>query len=198
MFARAVRLAFCPSIKVDALSASIVSLLARFVVASVLLRFFLTSFLTKIDGFGLSVGAFVQILPKQMAAAGYDPSLIPWPLHLVVIAGTVAEPLLPLLVVLGLATRPAAVGMIGFLVVMSLTDIYGHGVDAATIGRMFDSDPYGKILDQRLLWAFVLMIPAWLGGGAASLDAVAWPIVRRLTGNADVRARKGSQVGDIH
>ncbi|MDE3123053.1 MAG: hypothetical protein KGK00_14860, partial [Paracoccaceae bacterium] len=56
---------------------------------------------------------------------------------------------------------------------------YGHGVDAATIGHVFDGDPYGKILDQRLMWAAVLMIPAWLGGGLVSLDALVWRRLRR-------------------
>lgn len=174
--------AFFPSGRLGTLGASTLSLVARFLVASVLLRFFFNSFLTKIDGFGLSVGAFVQILPRQMIATGYDPSAIAWPLHLVVLAGTIAEPLLPLLVVLGLATRPAALGLMGFVVVMSLTDIFGHGVDASTIGQMFDGDPYGMILDQRVLWEFLLLIPLWLGGGAFSLDALVWRILGRPPG----------------
>jgi len=172
--------AFAPQGRLGPAGASAMSFIARFLIASVLLRFFINSFLTKIDGFGLSAGAFMQILPKQMAAVGYDPSAISWPLHLVVFAGAIAEPVLPVLVVLGLATRPAAFGMIGFLIVMSLTDIYGLGVDAATVGRMFDGDPYGIILDQRLLWGFLLLIPLWLGGGLVSLDALIWPRLRRI------------------
>lgn len=192
------RTLFSPDGHLGTAGASAMSLIARFLVASVLLRFFINSFLTKIDGFGLSVGAFVQILPKQMEAAGYDPSAIGWPLHLVVIAGTIAEPLFPLLVVLGLATRPAALAMMGFIVVMSLTDIYGHGVDAATIGQMFDGDPYGKIMDQRLLWEFLLLIPLWLGGGAVSLDALIWPLLRRLSGATPGEAAAYSHQGGSH
>lgn len=173
-------LAFAPQGRLGSVGASVMSFIARFLITSVLLRFFINSFLTKIDGFGLSAGAFMQILPKQMAAVGYDPGAISWPLHLVVLAGTLAEPLLPLLVILGLATRPAALGMIGFVLVMSLTDIYGLGVDAATVGRMFDGDPYGVILDQRLLWGFLLLVPLWLGGGAASLDAMVWSRLQRI------------------
>ncbi|MDE3238144.1 MAG: DoxX family membrane protein [Paracoccaceae bacterium] len=183
MFRRPLRWIFDPLAQPLGPAATLVPLIARFVFASVLLRFFLNSFLTKISGFGLSIGAYAQILPKQIEAVGYDPSQLSLPLHLVVIAGTLAEPLLPLLIVLGLATRPAALGMMGFLVVMSLTDIYGHGVDAATIGHLFDGDPYGKILDQRLMWAAVLMIPAWLGGGLVSLDALVWRRLRRRVGD---------------
>lgn len=159
---------------------SAISLCARLIFASVLLPFFFTSFLTKISGFSLTAGAYFQILPRQFEAAGYDPAQISWPLHLVVIGGTLAEGLLPLLIVLGLATRLAALAMIGFLVVMSLTDIFGHGVDATTIGMIFDTDPSGLILDQRLLWAFPLAVLVPLGGGAISLDALVWPAQRRL------------------
>ncbi|MFC2966833.1 DoxX family protein [Acidimangrovimonas pyrenivorans] len=179
---RALTALFAPQNRPGPAGASALSLLARLVFASVLLRFFLSSFATKIDGFGLSAGAYVQILPRQMEAAGYDPAMLSWPLHLVVGAGTLAELMLPLLVVLGLATRPAALAMLGFVAVMSLTDIYGHGIEAATIGHLFDTDPYGTILDQRLMWGFVLLVPLWLGGGAVSLDALLWPRLRRWLG----------------
>lgn len=172
MIARLAQFIFAPGDGTGVPAASALSALARLVFASVLLHFFWGSFATKIDGFGLSASAYIQILPKIFDAVGYDPGALSWPLHLVVILGTLAEFTLPLLVTLGLATRPAALGMIGFVVVMSLTDIYGHGVDAATIGLPFDADPYGKILDQRLLWAFTLSVPMVLGGGALSLDAV--------------------------
>ena len=77
----------------------------------------------------LSAGAYVQILPKQMEAAGYDPSALGTVDHLVVYAGTYAEIVLPVLVVAGLFTRLAALGMIGFIAVMTWTDITAHGVD---------------------------------------------------------------------
>ncbi len=179
MFARVLQPILSPTAQLGTAGASAVSLLARLVFASVLLPFFVTSFLTKVSGLSLTVGAYYQILPRQLEAVSYDPSQISLPMHLVVIAGTLAEGLLPVLVVLGLATRPAALAMIGFLAVMSLTDIYGHGVDAKTIGMMFDGDPSGLILDQRLLWGFVLAILVPLGGGAVSLDALIWPRLRR-------------------
>jgi putative oxidoreductase len=74
--------------------------------------------------------------------------------------------------VLGLATRLAALGMIGFVVVMSLTDVYGHGVAGADLGAWFDGAPGALILDQRALWIVLLAVPLLLGPGALSLDRV--------------------------
>lgn len=151
------------------------SLVVRGTFASVLLPFFFTSFLTKVDGFSLTIGAYAQIVPKQIEALGYDSSALSWPLHLLVLAGTLAELVLPLAVVAGLATRLSALAMIGFVGVMSLTDIYGHGVEAQTIGALFDGDPYAVIADQRLLWVVMLVVLMVTGGGAFSSDAmVSW------------------------
>ena len=109
--------------------------LARLVFAGVLLGYFWASALTKFDGpFAPSAGAFAQIYPRAFEAAGYDASqlgLVPW---MVVLLGGWAEFVLPLLMVLGLFTRLAALGMTGFVVMQSLTDIYGHLAGPATIG----------------------------------------------------------------
>ena len=43
-----------------------------------------------------------------------------------VTGGTIAEFVLPLLIVVGLLTCLSAIGMIGFIIVQSLTDIFGH------------------------------------------------------------------------
>jgi putative oxidoreductase len=40
--------------------------------------------------------------------------------------------------------------MIGFIIVQSLTDIFGHGADAATIGGWFDRASDALILDHWL------------------------------------------------
>lgn len=149
--------------------------LARLTFAGVLAGYFWASALTKFDSFpfGLSTGAFAQIYPKQIEALGYDASLIgvlPW---LVVLAGSYAELILPALVVLGLLTRPAAVGMIGFIVVQSLTDIYGHMVSATGLGAWFDRVPDAAILDQRALWVLLLVILAVKGAGPLSVDRLA-------------------------
>ncbi|QCO58070.1 DoxX family protein (plasmid) [Pseudorhodobacter turbinis] len=162
---------FSASSQVSDRTGSALSLLVRLAFASVLLPFFLNSLLTKVDGFGLSTGAYVQILPTYMESVGYDASQVPVALKLVVLAGTLAELALPLMILIGLGTRLAAFGMIGFVAVMSLTDIYGHGIDAATVGAFFDTDPYGLIADQRLLWAVLMVMLMVVGGGRLSADA---------------------------
>lgn len=153
-------------------------LAARFVFASTLLFYFWVSGLTKLgDGilglFSPSIGAYSQIFPKQLEAVGYDVSqfgIFEWG---VVMAGTYAEFILPLLIVIGLFTRVVAVGMIGFVVVQSLTDIIGHGAtDTKTLGALFDRFPDGVILDQRLFWVFVLAYLVVKGAGAFSVDAL--------------------------
>lgn len=160
----------------------LVPLLARFTFAATLLVYFWASALTKLgDGpLGLlrpSTGAYAQIFPRQLEAAGYDASQLSVLHWLVVVAGTWAEFLLPALIVLGLLTRLAALGMIGFVALQSLTDIYGHGLsDPATIGAWFDRMPDGAILDQRLFWVFLLAVLVVKGAGALSLDAA----LRRL------------------
>ena len=174
---------FSHSAEVSGSTGSVLSLLVRATFASVLLRFFLTSFLTKVDGFSLTIGAYAQIVPKQIEALGYDSSSLSWPLYLVVLAGTLGELVLPLAVVAGFATRVSALAMIGFIGVMSLTDIYGHGIDAQTIGQFFDSDPYAVIADQRLLWVMMLVVLVVTGGGAVSVDAA---VSRWLLRSADV------------
>lgn len=150
-------------------------LLARFTFAAVLLVYFWNSALTKIgDGiFGIfkpSLGAYAQIFPRQMEAVGYDVSQLgafPW---LVVTAGTLAEFILPALIVLGLFTRLAALGMIGFTIVQSLTDIVGHHADAATVGRWFDRASDALIMDQRAFWLMLLVTLVLMGAGPLSLD----------------------------
>ena len=151
---------------------------ARFVFAATLLIYYWNSGLTKIgDGlFGLlspSVGAYAQIFPKQFEAVGYDASQLSIFHWAVVVAGTWAEFILPILIVLGLATRLASIGMIGFVVLQSMTDVFGHGMsDIKTLGAWFDRFPDGVILDQRMFWVFVLSILVIKGAGAVSLDAV--------------------------
>lgn len=160
-------------------------LLARFVFFAVLYFYFLNSFHTKVgEGlsgfFAIQDGAWYQIAPVAMDAAGGDidaVSFFPW--HLIVPLGTYAEFLLPLMVVTGLFTRVASLGMIGFIIVQSLTDIFGHMVDPQTIGALFDKSPDGMIADQRLLWIFPLVYLALNGGGLISLDGVLtrlWPM----------------------
>lgn len=147
--------------------------LARFTFAATLLVYFWNSAMTKLgEGFfGFltpASGAYFQIFPKAIEAAGYDDSQLSVFHTAVVLAGTWAEFVLPLLIVIGLFTRLAALGMIGFVAVQSLTDIYGHG--ATGYGTWFDKLSDGVILDQRLFWVTVLLILVVRGAGPISLD----------------------------
>lgn len=152
-------------------------LLARFTFAAVLLPYFWASAATKLGSglFGLfrpSLGAYAQIFPRATEAAGYNPDnlgLFHWA---VTTAGMWAEFILPALIVLGLLTRLAALGMIGFVVVQSLTDLYGHGAieHDGTLGAWFDRAPDALILDQRAFWVMTLSTLVVLGGGLLSLD----------------------------
>ncbi|MTI00113.1 DoxX family protein [Roseibium sp. RKSG952] len=153
-------------------------LAARLVFASILLVFFWNSALTKIGAgfFGFlapSTGAYAQMFPQLMEQVSYDTSQIAFfPYGLIVLLGTWGELVLPILVVVGLFTRAASLGMIVFICVMTYVDITGHGVDAKTIGAFFDGDPYSIISDDRLLWCFVLLVPMLKGPGVISVDAL--------------------------
>ena len=153
--------------------------LARFLFAAILMVYFLNAGLTKIgDGLaGLwtpSVGAYAQIFPRALEAAGYDISAMSAVQRIVVIAGTCAEFILPALIVLGILTRLAALGMIGFVVVQSLTDVVGHGA-TSEIGAWFDRFPAAIILDQRGLWIFLLLVLVLKGAGPLSFDRALTP-----------------------
>jgi putative oxidoreductase len=149
--------------------------LARLVFAGVILTYFWASAVTKISPglFGIltpSSGAYAQIFPKAFEAAGYDSSALSLFHWAVAVAGTVAEFILPALIVLGLLTRLAALGMIGFVIVQSLTDIWGHMAGPDTIGRWFDRIADAQIVDQRAFWVLLLSILFLHGAGPFSLD----------------------------
>ena len=151
-------------------------LLARLVFAGVLFFYFFNSAMTKIGegalGFlTITDGAYVQMFPKVMEAVSYDTSQIAFvPYTLIAYAGTYAEIILPILVVIGLFTRLAALGMIGFVCVQSYVDIVGHGADEKTIGAWFDGASNALIVDQRALWMFLLAYLVIRGAGVLSLD----------------------------
>ena len=75
---------------------------------------------------------------------------------------------IPLLIVLGLLTRLAALGMIGFIIVQTATDVIGHG---GTLGRLFDARY--QLVDERALWVTLLLALVVTGAGALSLDRLA-------------------------
>ncbi len=155
----------------------VLPILARLVFAGVLFMYYWNSGLTKLgDGiFGIlrpSSGAYVQIFPKAMEAAGYDTSQLTIFHWAVVTGGTIAEFVLPILIVIGLFTRLAAFGMIGFIIVQSLTDLFGHGGIAheGTLGAWFDRFSDALILDQRAFWVLCLLILVFKGAGTISID----------------------------
>ena len=96
--------------------------------------------------------------------------MLNWFQHLVTLAGAWAEVVLPLLMVLGLLTRLSALGMIGFVAVQSLTDVFGHMAGPETIGAWFDRAPDALILDQRALWITLLAVLVVKGAGPLSID----------------------------
>lgn len=146
--------------------------LSRLVFAGVLLAYFWKSGLTKLgDGFfGFLMpnsNAYAQIFPKAFEATGYDTSQLGVFHWAIVTGGTVAEFVLPALIVLGLLTRISALGMIGFIVVQSLTDVFGHG---AELGGWFERMSGELIADQRSFWILGLLILVFKGAGPLSLD----------------------------
>ncbi len=164
--------------RLEALSPALLPTLARFVFAATLLLYYWNSASTKLGGAGIgglfspSFNAFAQIFPKGAEAVSYDIAQATLFQKAVILAGTWAEFVLPALILLGLFTRLAALGMIGFVALQSLTDLFGHGgiSDPATLGAWFDAAPDGIILDQRAYWLFLLIVLVLKGGGPLSLD----------------------------
>lgn len=160
----------------DRHSGVILPTLARIVFAGVLLIYFWKSAATKLGdgvlGFLFpSDGAYVQIFPKAMEAVTYDSSQLGVFHWLVALAGTWAEFLLPALLIVGLFGRLAALGMIGFVIMQSATDIIGHGAtDAKSLGAWFDAASGSLIMDQRALWILLLIVIVVKGSGPLSLD----------------------------
>jgi putative oxidoreductase len=160
----------------DSIAPFLLSTLARLVFAGVLLGYYWNSGLTKLGpgmlGFLMpSDGAYIQIFPRTVEAFGYDFSQLTAFHWLVVVAGTWAEFLLPLFIVIGLLTRLSALGMIGFIVMQSVVDVLGHGASVGTIGAWFDRASDALILDQRAFWVLTLIILVLRGGGPLSVDA---------------------------
>lgn len=160
----------------NATSDAVLPTFARFAFFATLFMYFIKSAGTKWDGtpFTPSLGGYAQIFPKAMEAVGYDASQLTTFHWAVVVAGTLAEYILPVLIVVGLFTRLAALGMIGFVVVQSLTDLYGHGgiAHVETLGKWFDNLPDGAILDQRLFWCLAFVTLVIKGAGPLSIDRI--------------------------
>lgn len=163
------------------LSPILLPTLARFLFAASLLLYYWNAGLTKLgDGVAgvlrLDSGAYIQILPRVFDAAGYDPSALGPLSRAVVLLGTWAEFILPLLLVAGLFTRLAALGMIGFVLAQTWVDVLGHG---AALGAWFDRHADG-LVDIRGFWLFPLVLMVLKGAGPLSVDA--WLARRRPMG----------------
>lgn len=149
---------------------------ARFVFAAVLAGYFWQSALTKLgDGFfgflNPSTGAYISILGEEtLVAYDFDTDNVPFFYDLIVYAGTWGEFILPALIIVGLFTRVAALGMAGFVAVQTFVDITVHSVAPETIGAWFDRDSASVIMDQRALWYLLFAILVLKGAGALSLD----------------------------
>lgn len=156
----------------------LLGLLARFVFAAVLWGYFLNSARTKVgEGitgfFSIQSGAYYQIAYPAVEAAGGDVgavSFIPW--GLIVLLGTYAEFILPLLLVIGLFSRIAALGMTVFIAVQTYVDVTVHQIGAEAVGSLFDRFPDAVIADQRLLWLVPLLVIVFKGPGLLSIDAL--------------------------
>ncbi len=152
-------------------------LAARFVFLAVLFLYFMNSWMTKVEGgfpgfLLVKDNAFYQIVPWAVEAAGGEISQVGLFDRLIVYAGTYAELILPVLIAIGLFSRLAALGMIGFVVVQSMVDVFFHKVGPETTGALFDRFSDSLIADQRLLWIFLLLIIVVKGGGGLSLDGL--------------------------
>jgi len=163
--------------QIERLAPYLLPSLARLVFAGVLLVYYVNSGLLKF-GDGLlgfltpSFGAYGAIFPRAFEAAGYDVSNLTLLHRLIALAGAYAEVILPVLIVIGLFTRLAALGMIGFVLVQSYVDINGHGVGGSDLGAWFDAQSGALIADQRALWLFLLLFLVFRGAGPLSVDAL--------------------------
>ncbi|WP_037310176.1 DoxX family protein [Ruegeria halocynthiae] len=153
--------------RLDLASGWLTPTLARVVFIAVLLFYFWNSAMTKIDGsiFSPSAGAFGQIFPKAAEAALYDVTQMTFFQRIVIFFGTVGEFVLPALLLVGLFTRLAALGMIGFIWVQTATDVSGHGVK---LGSLFDNAI--SLMDQRVMWTFLFLVIIINGAGPISAD----------------------------
>ncbi|MES0823882.1 DoxX family protein [Ruegeria sp. SCP11] len=146
--------------------------LARLVFAATLLVYYWNSAKTKLGSgfFGFlspSDGAYVQIFPKAMEAVSYDSSQLGFMYWLIATLGTWAEFLLPAMIVVGLLSRVAAMGMAVFVWVQTIVDVNGHGTE---LGSYFTNAV--SLLDDRTLWCFLFLVIVINGAGPLSLDRI--------------------------
>lgn len=126
-----------------------------------------------------SDSAYITILQSRYEEAGYDPANLTQLERIIVHMGTYGEVILPILIVVGLFTRIAAVGMIVFIAVQTYVDVAIIGLPPADVGAWFDGTATSIIWDQRSLWFFVLIVLVVKGPGPFSLDGLLGRLGRR-------------------
>lgn len=136
--------------RAESIPSWIVPLMARFSLAGV----FFKSGLTKVmlDGTTLTFSSSVQYLFEQE----YKVPIVPW--DVAAFLATSAELLIPPLLVLGLATRLGALGLLGMTAVIQIF-------------------VYPGAWDTHLMWATALVFLIAYGPGKVSLDQI---IVKRF------------------
>ncbi len=158
----------------------------------VLMPWFAFDGITKIAGLPLSVGPPAGLWPLSLGAyasftpevllLGAEPSAAQ---HLFALGMTLTQLVLPVLVVIGLFGRGAAVLLITHL--WCAAEVHGQ---FAGKGALFDADPFDPAPDQVLLWSLVLLPIAVNGAGPISIDAL---VERLRRASARRRHRRGQQ-----
>ena len=155
----------------DRLAPVITPTLARLAFLATLFGYYWNSAVLKLGDAGIAslfspnANMFGQMLPKAAEAVLWDVTQATFFQKAIMLAGTWGEFILPVLIVIGLFTRLAALGMIGFILVQTLVDVTGHG---AAMGTLFDS-AYG-LADERFLWIVLMLVIVVRGAGPISVD----------------------------
>jgi putative oxidoreductase len=132
----------------------------------------------------LNEAAYAEVLPlvaQAHAAVGDPVPTLPWALVVALVSW--AEIILPGLILVGLATRVAALAMVLVVLAGGVTQRLQAGVSPlpGALGGLFDADPSG-FLDQRLLWLVPLMALMIRGAGQVSLDRLFGPRLLAMAG----------------
>lgn len=118
----------------------------------------------------ISADTYYRVLPAFGVTTADPGQVALWPWGLLVKAMVYGSLALPVLIVIGLFTRLAALLMMGLVALDTWVLIEGRGLDSATIGHWFDADTGSLVADQRALWGFLLLYLVIRGAGALSLD----------------------------
>jgi len=154
-------------------------LMSRAAFAAILLPWFLIGGLTKVGGLSMSMGPTVDGLPLSLGAYfAYAPERIgsldaglpdfDGPTQVLVGLMVLLELALPVLIVLGLLTRPAVI-----LLALHQTVFFLRSTSTDDFGALFDASPFDMVPDQLLLWVMLIAPLALFGAGPYSVDHTA-------------------------